>query len=116
LSAAAGERESRDTVSGLSDANEADTLRRVDALIELLPASDEPYWVAVDVMGAASGALVTSLTASHHYRIWAGLTDRYELKPDERPETVAEMLQAASEWLTVKDDAGARRSYFDKWL
>jgi hypothetical protein len=70
----------------MSDANEAEALRRVDALIESLPAADEPYWVGVDVMGAASDALVTSLTASHHYRVWAALTDRYELKPHERAE------------------------------
>jgi len=100
----------------MSDANDAEALRRVDGLIELLTAADEPYWLAVNVMGAARDALVTSLTACHHYRIWAALTDRYELKPDERPEAVAQMQRAALEWLAASDDAAARERYFDKWL
>lgn len=100
----------------MSDADEAGALRRVDVLIESLVEADEPYWVAIEVMGAASDALVTSRTASHHYRMWAALTDRYELEPNERAKAVADMQRAASEWLRIKDDSDARERYFDKWL
>lgn len=100
----------------MSDADEAVMLRRADALVATLPAASEPYWVATEIMAAVSGALITSLTACHLYRMWAALTDWYELKPDERPEAVATMRRAATEWLEVKDDPAVRGEYFDRWL
>lgn len=100
----------------MSDADEAETLRRVNALVESLAEADEPYRVAVEVIGAASGAAATSITASHHYRVWAALTDRYELKPDAWAEAVADMQRAALEWLGTEDNPDARARYFDKWL
>lgn len=108
--------ESRDTVARVSGADEDETIRRVDDLIETLPEADDPYWVAIEVMGAASEALVTSRTAVHQYRLWAALTDRYELRPNERREAVADMRRAALEWLEVKDDPDARARYFETWL
>ena len=98
------------------EADEGDALRRIDALVESLPAADEPYWVAVEIMGVASEALVTSIRACQHYEIWAALTDRYELKSDERPQAVAAIRRAAAEWLGVKDDPVASDEYFDQWL
>jgi hypothetical protein len=64
---------------------------RVDELIESLPTADEAYWIAVGVSNAASGALVTSITACDRYHLWSGLTDWYELKPDDRAAAVAAM-------------------------
>jgi len=99
----------------MSDADEAETLARVDALAESLPTADEPYWTAVDVASAASDALVTSLIACDLYHLWMGLTDWYELKPDDRPAAVAAMRRAARGWAVVKDDSAARTAYFKSW-
>lgn len=98
-----------------SDADEAETLGRVDAIIETLPTADEPYCVANAVAGAASDALVTSITACRHYELWMGLTDWYELKPSETSEAVAAMRRAASEWLSVRDDPAEQQRYFERW-
>ena len=99
-----------------SDADEGDTLRRIDELVATVSNADEPYWVAVEIMGVAGEALVTSVVACHHYRMWAALTDRYELEPDERPDAVADIRRAAMEWLVVKDDPAGRDCYFVRWL
>jgi hypothetical protein len=71
--------------------------------------------VASDIGDTASEALVTSITACHHYRMWRELTDWYELKPDERSQAVAAMRRAATDWLSVKDDAAAQERYFERW-
>jgi hypothetical protein len=99
-----------------SDAEEAETLKRVDGRIAEVLTADEPYWAAVAVADAASESLVTSNQASHHYRIWMALTDRYELKPDERREAVADMQRAATEWIAANADDAARARWFDQWL
>jgi hypothetical protein len=99
----------------MSDADEAETLAKVDALLESLLTANEPYWTAVEVMSAASDALITSLTACDLYRLWSGLTDWYELKPDDRAAAVAAMRRAATEWQAVKDELAARDAYFKNW-
>ena len=66
----------------------------VDALVQSLLETDEPYWTANEVMGAASAALATSLAACDLYHLWAGLTDWYELKPDDRDAAVEAMRRA----------------------
>jgi len=99
----------------MSDANEAETLARVAALAASVTTADEPYWAAVDVASAASDALVTSLIACDLYHLWMGLTDWYELKPDDRPAAVAAMQRAASDWAAVKDNRVDRTAYFKSW-
>ncbi len=99
----------------MSDADEAETLARVDALAASLATADEPYWTANDVASAASDALVTSLIACDLYHLWMGLTDWYELKPGDRPAAVAALRRAAREWAVVKDDSAARAAYFKSW-
>lgn len=99
----------------MTDADEAETLARVGALVETLLTADEPYWMAVDVMSAAGDALVTSLTACALYQLWSGLTDWYELKPDDRAAAVAAMRRAAREWPGIKDAPAARDAYFESW-
>ena len=99
----------------MSDADEAETLAKVDALVESLPSADEPYCTAIRVAGAASDALITSLIACDLYHLWSGLADWYELKPDDREAAVAAMRRAATEWLTVKEEPAARAAYFDNW-
>lgn len=71
--------------------------------------------MASDIGDTASEALVTSITACHHYRMWRELTDWYELKPDERSQAVAAMRRAATEWLGANDDAAARQRFFERW-
>jgi len=57
-----------------------------------------------------------SVRASRVYELWAGLTDRYELAPDEeRRETEALMRRAASGWLAVNQDSVAPDTYLDRW-
>jgi len=68
-------------------------------------------WTAVGVSNAASGALITSNTACDLYHLWSGLTDWYELKPDDRAAAVAAMRRAATEWPAVKDERTARDAY-----
>ncbi|MDP1849814.1 MAG: hypothetical protein Q8K79_18655 [Solirubrobacteraceae bacterium] len=99
----------------MSDADEAETLARLAALADSLGTADEPYWTANDVMAAASDALITSRTACDLYHLWAGLTDWYELKPDDREAAVAAMRRAATEWIAVMDEPAARAAYFQKW-
>jgi hypothetical protein len=99
----------------VTDADEAETLARIDVLARSLPNADEPYWIAVDVASAASDALVTSLIACDLYQLWTGLTDWYELKPNDRPAAVAAMCRAATGWADVKDKPAARKAYFKSW-
>jgi hypothetical protein len=60
--------------------------------------------------------MVTSVEVTHGYLIWAALTDRWELKPEERAEAAVEMRQAATEWLPVKDGSTSRETYLDRWM
>ena len=99
----------------MSDADEAETLARVNALAESLVTSDEPYRLASSVGDAASDALVSSLIACDVHHLWRGLTDWYELKPGDRAAAVAAMRRAASDWAVVKDDPAARGAYFTRW-
>ena len=81
---------------------------------------EQAYWLGSDVSSrdclGSSDAMVASTDVTHGYLIWAALTDRWELKPDERAEAASAMRDAASEWLTVKDNAAARHAYLDRWM
>lgn len=48
--------------------------------------------------------------------LWGALTDWVEVNPNEAAQAEAAMRRAAQEWLSLPDDAGARRAYFDRWL
>jgi len=58
-------------------------------------------------MGRAADYLTTSVIASRLYQVWGDLTDRFELKPEERAEALDAMKQAAGEW---GSGPGRRRS------
>lgn len=89
---------------------------RVDALMARIADAEEPYPLGTDVGGCVRDEIVESVVASRVYRLWGGLTDMYELRPEERREAEALMRRAATEWLAVKDDGAARDKYLDHWL
>ena len=95
----------------------ADVGRRaeLDGRIAAVADARNPYWAAVKVMTAAGEYLVTSVTASRLYQVWASLTDRYELHPEDRPDALREMHRAANEWLAARDSSAAREAYLDHW-
>jgi hypothetical protein len=78
--------------------------------------AEEPYLLGTEVGGCVLDEIVKSVVASRVYRLWGGLTDMYELRPEARRETEALMRRAATEWLAVRDDDAARDKYFDRWL
>ena len=89
---------------------------RVDALMTQVAMEDEPYALGTEVGGCVVDEIAESVVAARVYQLWGCLTDMYELRPGERRETEALMRRAATEWLEVKDDDGARDKYLDHWL
>jgi hypothetical protein len=93
---------------------------RLMAQIAACTDDEQTYWLAIDVSSrdclGSSDAMENSAEATTGYLIWAELTDRWELKPDERADAAIEMREAASEWLRVKDDTEARAAYLDHWM
>lgn len=89
---------------------------RLDELMVQIASAGEPYAIATEVGGCVLDAITESVAASRVYQVWAKLTDRYELRPDERGETEAVMREAAREWLAVKHDDAARDRYLDHWV
>ena len=98
-----------------SEPQDSATWEKLGALMTQIATATEPYWLGIDVMGCVVDAITVSATANSVYLIWAELTDRYELKVEERPEAEAEMRRAASEWLAIRHDAVARERYLDRW-
>ena len=92
-----------------------ETHRRLNALMAKIASAREPYWLGIEVSGCLYDAIVTSADASRVYQVWGELTDRYELRPEERAETDALMRRAANEWLSVESNAAARDEYLDRW-
>ena len=90
-------------------------LENLDALMAQIATANEPYWLGANVLECVVDAITVSATANSVYLIWSELTDRYELKVEERPEAEAEMRRAASEWLAIRHDATARERYLDHW-
>lgn len=48
--------------------------------------------------------------------MWAELTDRYELKPEERPTTLALMRRAAEAWPADPAVGAVVDAYLDRWM
>ena len=86
------------------------------AAIAAVSASAEPYWAAVEVHGLSASLMEQFGVAYRLWWMWAALTDRYELKLEERPAAVAAMVRAADEWLAVADDETARDAYLERWM
>jgi len=99
-----------------NDPQDAALWDRLDELMVQIASASEPYSIATEVGGCVLEAITESVTASRVYQVWAELTDRYELSPDERGETEAVMRRAARDWLAVKHDDAARDRYLDHWL
>ena len=93
----------------------AESWERFDHLMAQITTENEPYRLGIDALGCLSDALTRSPVVDRAYRLWGELTDRYELRPEERGATEALMRHAASEWTAAQDDA-ARGRYLDRWL
>jgi hypothetical protein len=82
------------------------------------PDDEQTYWLGTEVSGrnclGSSDAMVASVDVTHGYLIWAALTDRWELKPDETAEAASAMREAAREWFADKDDPAAGHAYLDR--
>jgi hypothetical protein len=89
---------------------------RLDELMVQVASADEPYGLGGEVCGCVLSAVASSVDASRVYQVWAELTDRYELRPDERGETEELMRRAAREWLAASHEEAARERYLDHWL
>jgi hypothetical protein len=87
----------------------------LDGRIAAVATARNPYWPALQVMGGAVDYLVSSVIASRLYQVWGALTDRYELQPEGRSETLSEMKRAANEWLAARHSRTAREAYLDHW-
>jgi hypothetical protein len=91
------------------------TYNELDALVAQVPSAENPYEVGLAIMSAAVEPMLTPDIASRQYVVWGGLTDWFELKPDERAEALRDMRRAATEWDAVRADPTARDRYFDRW-
>jgi uncharacterized membrane protein len=78
--------------------------------------AQDPYWAAVELHGVCAGLMESFGVAYRLYWLWATLTDRYELRPDQRPAVEATMVRAADEWFLVEADREARDAYLERWL
>jgi hypothetical protein len=98
------------------DANSAQEMwEKLDALMAQVAVAEEPYWPAKEVLGCVVDAVVDSPTAARICRLWADLTDRYELRPHERHDADAQMRLTATEWSAIKGDDEACEAYLDRW-
>ena len=95
--------------------NERDWPVELDQRIAAVASAANPYEAALNVSGCAADYLVSSVTASRLYQIWAALQDWFELKPGEQADALAAMRRAASEWLPARDDPIACQAYLDHW-
>ena len=95
--------------------DEADWSDQLDERIAAVAQGTDPYSAALAVMGCAVNRLDASVVASRVYQVWAALTDRYELRPEARPEAISDMKRAANEWLAASGDPSTREAYLDHW-
>ena len=51
-----------------------------------------------------------------HWLIWGALTDWIEVRPAEKVQAEAAIVDAARKWLTVEGDPVARLAYFDRMI
>jgi hypothetical protein len=100
----------------VDEPQDAGMWERLDALMVEIAAATKPSPIASEVGGCVLDAITESVPAEYVYLIWAGLTDHWELKPDERTEVEALMRRAATEWLAVAHDDAARDRYLDHWM
>jgi hypothetical protein len=73
--------------------DERDWPEELDERIAAVATADNSYEAGLQVMGCAVDYLTTPVIASRLYQVWGDLTDRFELKPDERTEALDAMKQ-----------------------
>lgn len=100
----------------MAESNADEMLQALDAAIGTVARADEPYWPATELAGLASSLMTEFGVAYRLWCIWTALTDRYELKPEERPEALAAMDRAAGEWMTIATGDAAREEYLERWM
>lgn len=76
-----------------------------------------PYRAGWRIWGTAMGhASESDQIMWPTWLLWGALTDWWEVKPAEAERAESAMRRAAREWLSLPDDAEARRQYFERWL
>ena len=87
----------RTAFSSMDETSAPEMWERLDQLMAQIAHAKEPYTLGTQVGECVLDAITESVIASRTYQLWAGLTDRYELRPGERGETEVLMRRAASE-------------------
>lgn len=85
-----------------------------DLCLRLLEADADVYWRAVDVFSRLGHASPDD-APGRLYIVWAELTDAWELKPEQRPETERVIREAAREFISVADSPGELDGYLTRW-
>jgi len=99
----------------MAEENEERVVEVLSTSIAAVSVASDPYWAATDLCGVASAFIVDHPVATSLYLVWSALTDRWELRPRQRDDTVELMRRAAAEWAGVAHDKAAREVYLDRW-
>jgi hypothetical protein len=99
----------------VADVDQRDWPATLDEVIGAVATASDTYWAAVEAKARAGDHLETSVVSCRLYLVWAALTDRYELKPNERPDALDQMRQASREWIAAVDNPETRDDYLDHW-
>jgi hypothetical protein len=85
-----------------------------DLFCRLLEADADVYRRAVDVLSGFGHALPED-APGRLYAVWGALTDRWELEPEQRPETERVMRDAAREFVAVTGSPCELDGYLTRW-
>jgi hypothetical protein len=98
-----------------STMGENDWLVEVNARIEEVATAGEPYDAVGEVIAYVNEPMIESWLANELWFVWIELEDDFELRPEERVETIAEMRRASREWVEARGDAEALHAYLNEW-
>lgn len=91
-------------------------MRRINTFAERILGANDPYDVALELMGALIDFVAGHNVASRMYLIWGELTDWVDFQEPNEPMARAEMVRAAREWLALDTaNNAAVNSYLDYW-
>ncbi len=77
--------------------------------------SDEDvYWRGVEMQALVSGHLPDD-APGRFYVVWAELTDLWELDPARRPESVALLREASTEFMALDESPNDLDAYLTRW-
>ena len=115
-------RDARNEIDGFPGVSHDDEIanaeREIDAQLRGLVAGEvDAYSAGWNVWKTAfSHAAESPERMWKLWLIWGALTDRVEVRPEEKAEAVVVMRRAASEWLALDGDPRSRKAYLDRWV